>query len=286
MSNIKIVGSFEITPKLTDYDKFYLLNFNATQHIKRDESKLIGIYGGSNGYNGHYGNEGQFFINYIIGPDGNLITKRDRGWVTKDFQEFDSIVDDKNPPTGQPGLFCPWRPNVEGDKLLPDNRDYYQSNYAWLKWLITNFFDGMYKLNGEVVITAYETKMQRIIQLNDSNVNYKSKKIEEEKPLGIKHNNKIIDDIILKTKSGEIKWEEMENKKSELPLFHRYVSNINLHKGVSLLLNLFIVENTNSNKNYINIHLKKSNNLKFFRCIKNYKVNDLIEFLKKEKVID
>ena len=66
-------GFFNITPKLTDYDRYYLYNFHATPHLKRDSDKLNKVYDGSNGYNGQYGKNGEFFIKNITDTNGKIL---------------------------------------------------------------------------------------------------------------------------------------------------------------------------------------------------------------------
>jgi len=265
MSKIKVDGFFKITPHLSDYDRFYLYNFNATVHIKRNPIKLSDIYNGKYSYNGRYGQEGEFFIRHIIDPNGNLMSD-----IESDYSMDNcTIVDGMNPPSSQPGLYCPWKPSYLGDKLVPDNKDFYQSNFKWLRWLVDNFFINNYYLNGKIIIETDSSKREVILKNNK--ITYKlfpKKKINE-----IKSHSDILTSLINQTNDHKIIWKE-------IPDFDKYTTDIPIKDDVRLIINLFI-RDFNSNKNYINIYLKKSHSMNHFANIRGRKVNDLVDSILK-----
>jgi hypothetical protein len=67
-------------------------------------------------------------------------------------QERDeSVVDGNNEPVGQPGLWCGWTINEEGDTILWDGVEKFYNYIEWLQYLIDSFFGPWgYLLNGSI----------------------------------------------------------------------------------------------------------------------------------------
>jgi len=280
-------GYFNITPKLTDYDRYYLHNFHATPHLKRKVDKLNQYYEGRNGYNGEYGTDGEFFIKHVTDDKGKIITSNH----TYNLKELNTIIDFKNQPRTQPSMDCPWKPNSDGTKLMTSGGvEHYQHDYGWIKWLINNIFDGKYTLNGE-----YSSKKgydEKIITLRDNKVGIRVKKGKANKPASIsldtgrliinnkpkkkKEDHEIVTDIINKTKNGNLIWENSHIKSYG----EKYLTSIDFGSGVKILLSLFIKE-FNSKNNYINIHIKKGEELFFYKSISNYFIRDLVKLVDK-----
>ena len=292
-------GFFNITPKLTDYNRYYLYNFHATPHLKRDSDKLNKVYDGSNGYNGQYGKNGEFFIKNITDTNGKILNTNRNIYEIKDF---DTIIDFKNNPPSQPSINCPWKPNKDGTKLIT-NEDvlHYQNDYGWIKWLIRNIFKDKYTLNGEYTSNKGDDTKRITIKDNKISIrvkngypstsstngktgfNTKNTKISIHNgtltinPQKKKESHEIINDLINRTKNNNIKWrnEPISIKGS------KYLTNIDFGSGVKILLSLF-TQKFNSNKNYINIHVEKNNNLYFYKTISSYSIDNLVKLVEKE----
>ena len=114
----------------------YINKFSSTRRMKRDPEKIKEFCPkwGDMCFNGELGDEGQYFIG---------------GHLDYDNREKD-IVDYNRPPAGQPGLWCQWIINDNGELEWDGGEKFY--NYeAWLDYLIDNFFEPLgYVLNGDI----------------------------------------------------------------------------------------------------------------------------------------
>jgi len=272
---INIKGYFTISPKLTDYDLFYLKNFNITNHVKRDSSKLDDVYNGSHGYNGDYGIEGEYFIKYIFDNNGKYMSPPREKSTIIPFDDKKTIIDDTVPPSTLPNKSCPWKPNLDGTKLVPETiMTKYKNNYKWLKWLIGFLKKQNYLLNGEVTLST-NTSYKRRISLKDNKITYKSledratskslwPKIQKKKKKeNIKDVSEIIKDIITKTKNNEIIWEKTKYNNG-------YHSTIELNENVYMILSILL------STNILKIHLKRSNSLKLYKVIRSDDIKNLL----------
>ena len=97
-------GQIAINPPLNEAERAYLTKFSETRRMNR----LSGPYfvDGS-GYRGQ-------------GKDGD-------------------IVDDNEPPLGQPGLWCQWVPTADGRGLEWDGGEKFYDSVAWMQYLIDHF---------------------------------------------------------------------------------------------------------------------------------------------------
>lgn len=163
-------GSFKFSRLLSIKEKNYLNDFSKTRRMKRDTFKLMEIYKGKYGNpfpknntpQGIYGRDGEYFVH----EDGEFGQSKD-----------DSIVDYNTPPgqielkgnlpnfmethdknkklikggTCQPGLWCQWIADENGEFLKWDGSEKFYNYIEWLRYLIDHFFDEWgVKLNGEV----------------------------------------------------------------------------------------------------------------------------------------
>lgn len=142
-------GAIKIEPQITDELRDYLNRFADVRHMQRDVSKLEEKYkqvigeGTSgpkavlypNGLNNKYGIEGEFFV----GGEG------DSG------QRVDSTVIDQNtPPSTQPGLWCQWIVNDDGELEWDENEKFYDAD-SWMTYIIDKILaPNGYTCNGEI----------------------------------------------------------------------------------------------------------------------------------------
>lgn len=245
MNYIESDGKFTITPRLTDYDNYYLVNFNVTKHVKRNTYKLDRLLKGRNGYKGEYGLDGEFYIRNVVDSNGNyLIVNNDD--ISK---EIKSITDHSKPPLGQPSLFCPWKPSNGGRELVSVRTDDYNNYYNWLKWLIDNFFVNRYMINGEfTVVVRYG--MNNVITVNNNVIDFTYKSTLRT----IKTDKQILDDIEYLTVNDKIQWHK-----------HSYGSiraDIKVKENVHVVLFYIIPNNT------ISIYISKGKKNIYYKTIK------------------
>ena len=128
-------GSIGFNKPITMELANYINEFSRVRHIKRDAEKIKEVYPNWEElcFNGRLGNEGEFFIG------------------EKSFSERDaSIIDYNRPPNSQPGLWCQWIINEDGELAWDGNEKFYEYE-EWMKYLIKHFFDPSgYILNGEI----------------------------------------------------------------------------------------------------------------------------------------
>jgi ribosomal protein L18 len=267
MSNIKISGEIDITPPLNDYDYYYFRNFLKSPHFKRHVEKTKKNYNGTNGYYGDYGQDGEFFIYYII--DDQKIEKTD------------DIISTTEPPPSLPTVYCPWRLNISGNIITPIESKTYRNNYKWLKWLIENFFKPYnYKLNGHFKVET-ETYSRKIVITDNLYKYYAKSKINGEMNNSIltngkdkfhfnkilKTNTQIISQLIEMTKNNVIIWEYEKIMDGS-----KYTTKININNNISIGLSFV---NRQLGKDYLMVYIDKNNVKKYYKNIKSFKLKEL-----------
>lgn len=115
----------------------YINNFSNVRHMERNNEKIKEIFldWESKCYKGNLGINGEYFI----GGKGFMGQDRDA-----------SVLNNNYPSRTQPGLWCQWIINDNGELEWDGNEKFY--NYVeWLEYLIGNFFapEG-YILNGTI----------------------------------------------------------------------------------------------------------------------------------------
>ena len=130
-------GSLKFNKPVVEWLVKYIDNLNTTRRMKRDPEKIKEIFPnwGQMCFNGELGVEGEFFV-------GGL------GCYGQDKDA--SVIDHNNPAQTQPGLWCQWIINEEGDLVWDQGEKFY--NYVeWLEYLIENIFEPLgYVLNGRI----------------------------------------------------------------------------------------------------------------------------------------
>jgi hypothetical protein len=142
-----------VAPWLMDY----INHFSDSRRMKRDVEMIKDLYPnwGSMCFNGDLGEEGQYFIANI----GEFVSSRDQ-----------DVIDYNKPPAGQPGLWCQWIINNNGELEWDGGEKFY--NYEeWLDYLIDNFFEPLgYVLNGDIEWQGEESDDFGIIHVVDNMV--------------------------------------------------------------------------------------------------------------------
>lgn len=149
-------GFFEIAPELAPEHRAYLDKFNQSRRMKRDAEKTallsdplreaVGLPVGEEG-------------GYFVGAPGFMGQDR-----------TDDVLDYNSAPAGQPGLWCQWRPNEDGESCLEwDRGEKFYDYVAWLEYLIEHFFKPWgYTLKGRVEWRGEEWDDTGVIQVENN----------------------------------------------------------------------------------------------------------------------
>ena len=130
-------GSVTFNKPITEELKNYINKFGETRRMKRDVEKIKKNFPDweKNCFNGNLGVDGEYFVG------GNGFMGQDRD---------DSIVDYNYPPETQPGLWCQWMIDDDGNLVWDGGEKFYEYG-EWLTYLIENFLaPSGYVCNGEI----------------------------------------------------------------------------------------------------------------------------------------
>ena len=130
-------GSVTFNKPITEELKNYINKFGETRRMKRDVEKIKKTFPDweKNCFNGNLGVDGEYFV----GGDGFMGQDRD-----------DSIVNYNYPPETQPGLWCQWMIDDDGNLVWDGGEKFYEYG-EWLTYLIDNFLaPSGYVCNGEI----------------------------------------------------------------------------------------------------------------------------------------
>jgi hypothetical protein len=90
-----------------------------------------------------------------------------RGFAGQDPD--DSIIDQNEPPRGQPGLWCHWAPTEDGTAIAWNGAEKFYSYVEWLEYLILHFLTRWgYVLNGRVDWQGEEDSDQGTILVREN----------------------------------------------------------------------------------------------------------------------
>ena len=130
-------GEFQFDKPVTEELKVYINKFSETRRMIRDNDKIKALYPNWEKlcFNGELGENGEYFIG---GGENYFGDARD------------TSVIDHNKSGSQPGLWCQWVIDEDGELVWDEGEKFY--NYTeWLEYLIEHFFaPSGYVLNGTV----------------------------------------------------------------------------------------------------------------------------------------
>ena len=130
-------GSVTFNKPITEELKNYINKFGETRRMKRDVEKIKKTFPDweKNCFNGNLGVDGEYFVG------GNGFMGQDRD---------DSIVNYNYPPETQPGLWCQWMIDDDGNLVWDGGEKFYEYG-EWLTYLIDHFLaPSGYVCNGEI----------------------------------------------------------------------------------------------------------------------------------------
>jgi hypothetical protein len=183
-------GAIMIEPALTKEQADYINLLCQTRRMKRDIKVLWEMYKGKHGNPfaeektpiGIYGHEGEFFalddgqngqsghgtdksiIDYNVAP-GQM--------VSQGMENFNKVWNAnqarKDALTCQPGLWCSWEIEAEGEKLVWNGGEKFYDYINWLRYLIDRFFSKWgVLLNGEIHWTGEDSNDQGKIKVKNN----------------------------------------------------------------------------------------------------------------------
>ena len=165
-------GSLSVTPTASSNLVEYINKFSSTRRMGRDVATLQRLYKGEGGFEGNYGENGEYFV----GGTGYHGQGQD-----------DSIQNYNGSPTSQPGLWCQWVLTEDGESLEWDGGEKFYSYIEWLEYMIKHFFEPKgHKLNGEIQWYGEDQGDVGTIYVKDNKVQTEPFK-EEPKTLPITH---------------------------------------------------------------------------------------------------
>lgn len=137
-------GEFQFDKPVTEELKAYINKFSETRRMIRDNDKIKALYPNWEElcFNGELGENGAYFIG---GGENYFGDTRD------------ASVIDHNDSGSQPGLWCQWIIDEDGELVWDEGEKFY--NYTeWLEYLIEHFFaPSGYVLNGTVFYDGEES---------------------------------------------------------------------------------------------------------------------------------
>jgi hypothetical protein len=126
-------GTVLLDRSLLAHEQAYLEAFAATRHVQCREELLVPL-----------ADPLREAVGLPVGPEG--------AYAVSAPPVSDAIVDQNQPPAGQPGLWCDWVPTVDGTALVCKEGDTGVANVEWIGYLIAHFFQPWgYTVNGRVL---------------------------------------------------------------------------------------------------------------------------------------
>lgn len=136
-------GKFIITPSLDPTRKLYLEKFAETRRVKRSVKVLekgglgLKVEGWGSKQPSDFDDPIRKAVDLPVGPEGAYFVG---GGGECGQCEDESVVNNNEPPTGQPGLWCQWVPNEDGTAIVWDQGEKFYNYVEWLEYLIKHFF--------------------------------------------------------------------------------------------------------------------------------------------------
>lgn len=130
-------GTLNFNKPVTDELKAYINAFSDTRRMQRNNDKIKELFPNWKQlcFHGNLGQQGEYFVGGA-------------GMCGQDMDE--SIIQYNYPAKTQPGLWCQWIINDDGE-LEWDGAEKFYNYVEWLEYLIDNFFiPDNYVLNGDI----------------------------------------------------------------------------------------------------------------------------------------
>ena len=151
----EFTGQFNLDRTLTADHYRYLVKFSDTRRMARDPDECEGMPDRLRHKVGlPIGDEGGYFV----GGTGTCGQDND-----------DSVIDQNEPPEGQPGLWCNWTPNDEGNSIVWNETEKFYYYTEWLQYIISHFLKPWgYLVNGKVDFQGEDSDDYGSIMVQDN----------------------------------------------------------------------------------------------------------------------
>lgn len=134
-------GEFNLDRPLHPKMREFLEKFSRARHMKRDVNEE------------RYGKEGEFYV---------------------EDDETEGIIEFNQPPSTQPGLWCQWEPNEEGDGIRWDGGEKFYKYIEWIEYIVKKILaPNNYILNGEVLWQGEDMQDRGKIFIKDNVITMK-----------------------------------------------------------------------------------------------------------------
>lgn len=155
-------GKFAVTPTLKPEHAAYLRKFSETRRMRRYSNATANRPDPiREAVDLPVGHEGCFFV----GEEGMAGQGLGMGDRPPDVMNYNS------PPTNQPGLWCQWTPNAQGDAIVWDGGEKFYDYTEWLVYLIRTFLQPWgYSLTGAVGWAGEEADDRGTIYVKNNKV--------------------------------------------------------------------------------------------------------------------
>src|SRR5579862_5564329 len=134
-------GELDLDRPLSAAHKTYLSVFSRTRRTQWDASQVQYMPDPvREAVDLPVGREGGYFVGYEYDGNGD---------------EPPFLIDDNEPPEGQPSLWCCWTPNEDGTKLIWNGQEKFYFYCEWLEYIIDNFLQPWgYLIYGKIMWTG------------------------------------------------------------------------------------------------------------------------------------
>ena len=106
-------------------------------------------------------------IGLAVGLEGGYYVGTKDRQSSQDHEK--SVINVNLPPDNQPGLWCNWTVNDDGNQLSWDGSEKFYNYIEWLKYLIAHFFQPWgYTLNGEINFQGEDSEDTGTIIIKDN----------------------------------------------------------------------------------------------------------------------
>jgi len=149
------VGCFNVTPTLKPEHATYLEKFSETRRMERDASKAELLDDPVRVATGlAIGEEGGYFVG-------------GGGFAGQDHDA--SVLNYNTPPNGQPGLWCKWSSENNGNQIGWNGNEKFYNYIEWIEYLIEHFLKPWgYSLTGTVEWAGEGTEDRGRICITDN----------------------------------------------------------------------------------------------------------------------
>lgn len=171
----EFTGEFVVDRPVEEDLLLYIQNFCEVRHMKYDVEKIKADFPNWEDfcYRGDLGREGEYFVGEVSvfkSPDRKYYKRFSQRDLHLFYDKY--AIDQNNPPTGVPGLWCQWEiPDDKRDVIRWNGTEKFYHYGNWLHYLIEHFLaPNGYKVNGLVMFRGEFIDDVGFIFVNDNKI--------------------------------------------------------------------------------------------------------------------